>query len=353
MFIQNKEKHHNTTLFLNNKILKPSKIYSDIIMIIALAFVLSSCSQSIQSHNLETNKQTSTSLQMSLPNKVLTSTSLNTLNTPLSREACSTLGNNILLLGGLNNLDQSTTEIFSFNPTNKTINLVGNLLFPTHDAAASNIGSNLYVFGGGSYSVYSTVQSFSLSLGKTELATNMPEPRADLTAIKLGQETYIIGGYNGNQLDNSILETTNGISFNTVGTLLVPVRYAAIASINNTIFIFGGIGISGSAVDVIQSFNTVTKTLKIVGYLPTTLSGAYAQTIGNTIYLTGGVTSKEANLTVWAFNGISLKAVGSLDIPSAYGCSASISNKIYIFGGENVKGFQSNAVQIVTPIFNN
>jgi N-acetylneuraminic acid mutarotase len=307
-------------------------------VVICLFFLVTSCSTT-KSANL-----TNTTSQVSLNLKIKASV-IGNLKSPLSRESCVTQANNqVILAGGVNEYDQSTNLIFSFNPLNLNFSTLGYLKLPTHDAAAGYFPNNVFVYGGGSFSIYNTIEQLNLLNGRVTIAGVLNQPRADLTSIKVNNYLYLIGGYNQNAYQAQILVSSNGTSFSQVGLLPVPVRYGAVAYSKGLIYVFGGIGISGAQVNVIQAFDIKSGTTKVIGYLPVPLSGAYAGSFNNTVFLTGGITQNSANQIIWELKNNKLVPQSNLPTQSAYGCMAQMGSSFYIFGGENFYGKPLNNI---------
>ena len=66
----------------------------------------------------------------------------------------------MLVLGGLDSLDESTGDIVSFAPSSPPAR-VGSLAEPKHDLAAASLGGRELVFGGGSASELDSVEEVS------------------------------------------------------------------------------------------------------------------------------------------------------------------------------------------------
>src|ERR1700722_9628999 len=139
---------------------------------------------------------------------------------------------------------------------------------------------------GGSPVTVGTVQAFS-GAGTAGVTGSLPAPRSDAAAVTISGTDYVVGGYDGNRPDASVLATTDGRTFTTVATLPVPVRYPAVAALDGMIYVFGGQAVTGpdagAAVNVIQAGDSARHTAAVVGHLPEPFAGAAAVTLGGEV----------------------------------------------------------------------
>ncbi len=297
-----------------------------------------------------------------------------TLNYALSRMAVfSNTQGNLIIAGGLTSSGSTTNNILSLNPSNGSQTTIGQLNTPVHDAAYTTLNNNQIIFGGGTSASSNVVQKITNNSSKIGSLNN---PRSDSSAITVNNVSYIIGGYNGSAADQTILSTKNGVNFNNYGNLVIPVRYAAITSLNGIIYVFGGQAISGSQagnpLNIIQKINTYTHKITLSkAKLPQAVSGAIAVTLNGEIFLAGGQSNTiqnyhtgigttqvpNINLTnsntvqlIYAFNPITQKflSAGLLQVPIANAGVAIIGKRAWIIGGES-NNQVTNVVQMIIP----
>lgn len=297
------------------------------------------------------------------------------LQAPLSRMAVypGADSNHLILAGGLTSGQQTVSQIYRLNVQSGSLTMLGSLPTAIHDAAYARSGNNLQLFGGGVSNSYNSAYSFGVN-GTNITSSTLPQLRSDAVSTTVGNTTYIIGGYNGNSSDASILSTTDGRHFINFGSLPVPVRYAAVVSSGKIIYIFGGETINGgSPLSTVQEINTVSHQIKIANWkLPVPLSGAAAFNINGEIFLAGGISNQPENIiqgvgttqvpgiavnsssltqnTIWAVDtakGLFLKA-GVLQLPVANAGVSVIGSHAWIVGGE-YNGSVVSSVQMVTP----
>ena len=224
------------------------------------------------------------------------------LAAPVSREAVVAVGGRLRILGGLSPAGASLSSTSWLDTTSGAVTAGGSLPAIVHDAAAAQIGTTSFVFGGGSPATFATVQSVGPAAGTGTVTGRLPQPRSDLTATAVGRTVYLVGGYDGTAYQPSVLATVDGTHFSTAATLKVAVRYPAVVALGPDLFSFGGQTGSGAgnavtATAVIQQIDPATHTVSVVGSLPQALYGAAAFVLDGHIYVAGGQTADGQTLT--------------------------------------------------------
>ena len=273
------------------------------------------------------------------------------LSTSLSREVVvpGTGTHGLVLLGGLDSGASSTAAVNMLDTRSGQLSPVGQLLQPTHDAAVAELGGRVFVIGGGSATVYRSLQIENG--GKSVSGGTLSAPRADAGAVTIGGTTYLVGGYDGSAMDAEVMATTDGRNYRPVAALKVPVRYPALAVLGSRIYVFGGLAANGRPTRAVQVVDSRARTVRLVGRLPVALSGASAGVLGGTIYLAGGRTPRGATEAVWAFQsrGVSFLRAGSLRVGVANAGTTVSDGRLWIVGGETADGHPTSNVQVVVP----
>jgi hypothetical protein len=104
----------------------------------------------------------------------------------------------------------------------------------------------------------------------------------------VGGTIYLIGGYDGLIPRTEIYATTDGTTFHKVANLPVGLRYPAVAAAGGVIIIAGGQRAGGPSADIF-SFSPTDGSVNKIGRLPSPVSEASAFTINDTVYVVGGV----------------------------------------------------------------
>ncbi|HET9078310.1 MAG TPA: PQQ-binding-like beta-propeller repeat protein [Acidimicrobiales bacterium] len=271
------------------------------------------------------------------------------LQAPLSRAVALPVDGNIDVFGGLTGSGNSTTGgVVQLDPADGRATAVGTLPVPVHDAAGAAIGSRYFVFGGGAQALTADAQAFSPDVAQgspaLSIAGRMPGLRADLAAAAAPDGTvYLAGGYDGTNFTPGILSTRNGTTFSTVGQLSVPVRYPAAAVAGGRLLVIGGeTGTSasgaGTATDAIQAVDLKTGAVTVAGHLPVPLSHAAAATLNGSVYVFGGRSGRDVVDTVYELTsgatGITATQVGTIPIPTSDMAVATLGDTAYLIGGE-------------------
>jgi len=282
---------------------------------------------------------------------------------PLSREVVLPgVGTQVTIVGGLLGSQATTTQVFSLDTSSGRTSTLAPLASGVHDAAGEIVGGRGYLFGGGSPDTVATVQQFSLpttskstSSPPPAITGQLPQPRSDASAVSIGDTVYVVGGYDGSAPDPSVLATTDGRQFSTVADLSVPVRYAAVATLDGKIYLFGGQAVAGStagqAVDDIQLVDPSHHSAAVVGHLAQPTAGASAVDLGGRIYIAGGVndtSTAAATSQVLSYQPSTRTAVpaGALPVPTSYAAATVIGGKAWIVGGENDGTPQSSVEEL-------
>ena len=259
------------------------------------------------------------------------------LPVPLHGLAAARVVNGILLVGGADSSDQSVDTVYRLDPKGPfggTISTYGKLAAPLHDAAAATVDRQTLVFGGGNTSTVDTVQALAPG-GVATPVGRLPEQLSDLSAITVGQAGYVIGGFNDKRPSASVYQTTDGRGFTRVAHLPTPVRYAAVAAIQDKIYVFGGELANGSDTNEIQEYDIATERAVVAGHLAEPVSHASAVTLDGGIYVLGGRRAGTASDRILRFDPARNMALpaGRLRFPVFDGAARTFGTHAYLVGG--------------------
>jgi N-acetylneuraminic acid mutarotase len=263
------------------------------------------------------------------------------LSAPISGESVVATKNGPLIAGGLDSSSSSVSGVFELDAKGGHLREVGSLTGPLHDAAATVLGERVLVFGGGTEASTDEVQALAAPGGTVVPGTSaeevgtLPTVRSDLSAVTMGGDAYILGGYDGDKPINSVLETADGSRFTQVAELPVPARYLAVAALGGRIYAFGGLTARGTASKAIREVNPKAGSAQIVGHLPQPVSHASALALDGSIYVLGGEASGTPTDRIWRFDPVHRRviAAGRLPEPIAGGGAAAIGSTGYLIGG--------------------
>jgi hypothetical protein len=168
----------------------------------------------------------------------------------------------------------------------------------------------------------------------------LPQARSDLSAATLNGTAYIVGGYDGSAMTPAVLATTNGVSFRSVAQLAIPVRYAAVAGVGNTLWVVGGVTSTsegGTAdTDAVQKIDLVSGRVTVVGKLPQPMSHATALILDDQIFIAGGRSGTTPSATIFRLDQSSGAVVPAGHLPGAVSDAGSVvvEGVGYLVGGE-------------------
>jgi hypothetical protein len=219
------------------------------------------------------------------------------LSTGLSRAVAVAVGDRIDVYGGFTSTGSTTDEILEYDPTAGQVRTLGQLAAPVHDAAGVALNGAILIFGGGSNAPTSVVQRVD-SNGNTQVIGNLPRPRADLSAVVVGSSAVVIGGGVASVPAPGILASDDGMHFRVAATLVVPVRYAAVAEVDGRIYVIGGAGTVGDRSEI-QRIDLATGKAEVIGGMPHPISHASAMVIGGRLFVAGGRSAGKAQDAIW------------------------------------------------------
>ncbi len=251
----------------------------------------------------------------------------------VSGEAVTERRGEILVLGGLDSLDTSTSEIVAL-PADLRPRRAGVLSEAKHDLAAVQLAGRTLVLGGGGAIELDAAEALSAQNSGTRIGT-LPSARSDLSAVSVGGAAYVLGGYDGTEPVADVLRTTDASHYTAIGRLPVPFRYSAVAVFGTRIYTFGGELASGEDTSAIQRIDTRTGAARVIGRLPRPVSHASAVVLGGKAYVLGGRAHGVALRRIVAFDPASGVARQAGRLPLAVTNAAAIESGAtgYLIGG--------------------
>jgi hypothetical protein len=191
--------------------------------------------------------------------------------------AVSLPGGRLLVASGLI-AGSSSDQILVGSP--RRLRLVGHLPAPTHDAAAATFERKVGVFGGGQAASTNTVIVVNPHTGSARVAGRLDEPLSDLAAVTVNGRTYLIGGYTGTRFASAVLRVGPGTRATTATPLPTGLRYAGVASLGETIYVVGGVTTGGESSAVYPSIPSAGG-VRLIGRLPAPVAHAPLVAIGS------------------------------------------------------------------------
>jgi hypothetical protein len=218
------------------------------------------------------------------------------LPAPVQDPATSALSGGAIFAGGLDAADVSVGGEVSLPPART----LGTLPAPLHDAAATSVGRHAYMFGGGNLG--SSAAIVKLGPSPREVA-RLPRAVSDVAAATIGHTAYVVGGYDGSM-----------------------------------------------AVDTIVAWRPGQPVGRVAGHLPHGLRYAAVAAAGGRLIVAGGTVNASASRDVLAFDGGSVRRIGTLPAPLTHAAAAVLHGRVYLFGGRGAGlGTQRRAILAIDP----
>jgi outer membrane protein assembly factor BamB len=261
----------------------------------------------------------------------------------LSRVVAVPLSGNVVVAGGLDSHDVTTSQTLIFDPGSTSIRAAGHLPIAVHDAGAGVVGSTALVVGGGSAASSNAVQAVHAD-GTAAVIGRLPQLRSDDSVAGAGDQLFVIGGYDGVHELPGVLATTDGVTFHAVGQLSETVRYGAAYASSGAVWIFGGEH-QGQPIADIQRVDTGTGVSTVVGKLPHPLAHAAVAVVGGRILILGGSDGHNPQNTIFAFDPAtgSVRLVGSMPESVSDMATAVVGDTAYVLGGNALTAEQTIA----------
>ncbi len=173
---------------------------------------------------------------------------------------------------------------------------------PRGDAAALAVGDSFYVFGGGAEGgAESSVMCYQSGAWRELLAMKLLAPRRSSAVAMLDGTIYLLGGLAGTGSDFAAATATvwaaqPGGAWQARAPMPGPVRFsAAVGAVGGLLIVAGGCTPDEGKVrnlDDILSYNPRTDRWSVIGHLPGALRGACGLVVQNRLLVVGGYTDQ-------------------------------------------------------------
>jgi outer membrane protein assembly factor BamB len=258
----------------------------------------------------------------------------------------------LLLMGGIDAAGSSTAGIVEIAPGGSSSSR-GQLPDVQHDAQATLLAGQIYVFGGGDIASYPHILRVDPASAAVQTAGELARPQSDVGVASIGSTAYVVGGFDGVAPLDTIVSWRPGAGRHYVARLPFAVRYAAVAAVGGRLLIAGGAGVDGVS-DAIWSYDPADGAVVQVGVLPQALTHASAVTLGGRVYLIGGRRKiggdQTAEIVEIDPRSDQATVVGTLPAPLSDAAVALAGGRIVVAGGEASAGVPQNTILALTPL---
>ncbi len=271
---------------------------------------------------------------------------------PMSGLVAVAVGDRVLVYSGLDAQRSSLGAVWTIDPSNGATVRSGQLPHRVHDAAGVVIGGHALLLGGGEQE-RATADVVDVSAAPPEVVGALGVPRSDLAAVTVGDRIVVAGGYDGQQITAPVLVGGGPDSLAPLVDLIDPVRYGAMAAVDDRVYVFGGRVHSASGdhqIDTIQQIDLSSGQVTAVGHLPQPAGHQAAVTIDGAVYLFGGrvgaPTSAPHSSVIWRFDPTTGQVTVAGQLPTAVSDLAAVTSggTTWLLGGELASDAASAAV---------
>ena len=224
---------------------------------------------------------------------------------------------------------------------------------PRTEITATNIGNDIYVIGGFDKTgkVLATVEVYNTKNDSWETLSPLPQPLHHTVASNFNGKIYVIGGYtNNNWIPSSKLFIYSPNNDTWIEGSSMPTARGGLTAvfIDDILYAIGGEGESG-VVDINEAYNSKTNNWISKSPMPTPRHHVASAVVDGNVYVIGGRVqgvSPITNVNVnEMYNPKEDKWIKFESMPSKRSgiSAASINNNtIYVFGGEDINKTYNN-----------
>lgn len=271
------------------------------------------------------------------PVRLVPAQTLASLPEARSGVAAAAFGDGIVVAGGLSPAGVSTDTVIRLAP-HATPRSASPLPGPVHDAAATEVGGRLLLFGGGESEGSDRI--VSVAPGTPRVIGTLPQALSDLTAVAIGGRAYVVGGWNGTATNRDIYAVSATGRVTTVGRLELGVRYPAAAALDGRVIVAGGETTAGTPTTRAWSFDPASGRVTRLPDLPAPTDHTEGAVLGGRFYLLGGLRAGSFTRAIlsWAPGESRWRAAGHLNRAVADAGAVAFDGGIAFIGGRDSAG---------------
>lgn len=219
-------------------------------------------------------------------------------------------------------------KIYSTRTANPSANwtIYNSFPYTRHNLALAAVNDNIFVFGNNDRQ--NSVMAYNLQTGLWSSKNNAYPSYFFTGAVAFGDKIYVIGTSDYSQ---SILFEYSPNSDTWVTKAAFPFKaFTSLVVANNRIYIIGGL----TEYDMVSEYDPQTGTMSAKTNIPASLSDAAIASVNNKIYVIGGSNNGSLTNSVYAFDTVSgtWSTKASMPCVKNYFLAEAINGKIYTFG---------------------
>jgi hypothetical protein len=190
----------------------------------------------------------------------------------------------VLLIGGLDRDETSVADVIQIDGGD--VRRIGALSTALHDACASAVAGQVYLFGGGQLTSFSQILWVGSS-GTAQPVGSLPTRASDVACTTVRGIVYIVGGYTGQEPLRTIVSWRPGGTPRIVAMLPKPLRYATVGQSGGQVMIAGGTSGLQASRDVYR-FDPRSGKVRQLARLPYPVTHAAGASLGGSLLVIGG-----------------------------------------------------------------
>jgi hypothetical protein len=252
------------------------------------------------------------------------------LPVPRSEVAASTLGRELVIVGGFHADGQSSKRVDGYSPGRNRWRRLPDLPVAVNHAMAASDGRRLYVVGG----YGAPTKGFVLDKRRWRRLPDLPEPRAAAGAAIVGRKLYVVGGIGSGGVAKQAL------AFDRVTYKWSripgpkPREHLGVTALGNRVYAVAGRE-SGVNFDAFQSYLPGAQRWRTLPRVPETRGGTDAASVGPLIVSAGSESAAGTSAAVYAFNVKTLLWRRLPDLPTPrHGLGVvALGGRVYVVAG--------------------
>ncbi len=257
------------------------------------------------------------------------------LPVPRSEVAATTLGGELVVIGGFLADGRSSARVDAYSPAGDRWRRLPSLPAAVNHAMAASDGKRLYVVGG----YGAPTRAFMLSHGRWRRLPDLPEPRAAAGAAIVGRTLYVIGGVAQGGLARVAL------AFDRVRRRWSripgpkPREHLGVAALGGRVYAVAGRE-AGMNFDTFQSFVPARRRWLSLSRVPETRGGTDVASVGSVIVSAGSESPAGTSAAVYRYDVVTRHWTRLPDLPTArHGLGVvALAGRVYVVAGGPTPG---------------
>ena len=254
---------------------------------------------------------------------------------PRSEVAATTLGRELVVVGGFLADGRSSARVDAYSPARDHWRRLPELPVAVNHAMAASDGRRLYVVGG----YGAPTRAFVLERGRWRRLPDLPGARAAAGAAIVGRTLYVVGGVGQDGL------ARDALAFDRVRRRWSripgpkPREHLGVTSLGGRVYALAGRE-AGTNFDAFQAYRPAKRRWVTLPRVPETRGGTDAASVGSVIVSAGSESSAGTSAAVYGYDTFARRWSRLPDLPTArHGLGVvALAGRVYAVGGGPTPG---------------